>query len=381
MAARLTNVLTNWLTTVDRVPHQGIGGQQHDGSFVKLSDFLVADLRGGLRSPPVPAIETGSSWSWSGEAVALDLPDGADAPPSAETFRRHAVRAVRQLLGRVLPPVRPVNGCEFAEITLSRDFLVSCGRATYRVALVEVAEAARPLLLFTGQVPPRNRPLRIVEGLFPEARAQSPVPVLASVICFTPGTRLRTPAGAIPVEALREGDLVDTRDGGAQEILWIGQRRLSGAQMHALPELRPVRLRAGALGEDRPEADLVVSPRHRILLKGPAADALYGTPEVLVAAEDLLNDATVTRDTGLREVTYIHLLLPRHHVVWANGVETESFHPASTDLRTVDAQQFDRLARIVPGVEANPRGYGEPVRRELSRAEAQALAREVRRPH
>jgi hypothetical protein len=277
--------------------------------------------------------------------------------------------------------VRPVNGCEFGEIALSRDFLVSCGRATYRVTLVEVAEAARPLLMFTGEVPPPNRPLRIVEGLFPMARAVATAPAVAGVICFTPGTRLRTPSGAVPVETLREGDLVATRDGGPQEILWIGRRRLGGAQMHAIPELRPIRIRAGALWDDRPEADLVVSPRHRILLKGPAADALFGTREVLVAAEDLRNDTTVTRDMSLREVSYIHLLLPRHHVVWANGVETESFHPASTDLRTVDAQQFDRLSRIVPGVETNPRGYGEAVRRELTRAEAQALVSEVRRPH
>ena len=188
-----------------------------------------------------------------------------------------------------------------------------------------------------------------------------------AVICFTRGTRLATPAGLIAVENLREGDLVHTRDGGPQEILWIGNRRLSGAQMHAMPELRPIRIRAGALTGGRPEPDLVVSPRHRVLFKGAAARALFGTPEVLVAAEDLANDRTITRDHTLREVDYIHLLLPRHHVVWANGVETESFHPASTDLRTVDPHQFDRLARIVPGVEAHPRGYGDPARRELTR--------------
>lgn len=334
-----------------------------------------------LRSPPVCALESGASWSWSGEAIALDLTDGTDEAHDPDAFRRRALRAVRRLLGRTLPPVRPVNGCEFGEIALSREFLVSCGRAIYRVTLVEVAEAARPLLLFSGELPPRDRPLRIVEGLFPEPRARALVPEAGGVICFTPGTRLMTPSGAVPVEALLEGDLVETRDGGAQEILWIGHRRLSGAQMHALPELRPIRIRAGALWDDRPDADLVVSPRHRILLKGPAADALFGTPEVLVAAEDLRNDATVIRDMSLREVSYIHLLLPRHHVVWANGVETESFHPASTDLRTVDAQQFHRLAQIVPGVEANPRGYGEPVRRELSRIEAEALVSEVRTTH
>jgi hypothetical protein len=274
-----------------------------------------------------------------------------------------------------------MTGSEFAEVAVTRDFLVSCGRRDYRVALVDVPEAARPLLLFIGAIPPKERPLRIVEGLFPQANLRARRPEMGAVICFTQGTRLETPAGSLPVEALREGDLVNTRDGGPQEILWIGNRRLSGAQMHAMPELRPIRIRAAALTGGLPEPDLVVSPRHRVLLEGPAANAFFGTPEVLVAAEDLANDRTIVRDHALREVTYIHLLLPRHHVVWANGVATESFHPASTDLRTVDAHQFDRLARIVPGVEEHPRGYGDPVRRELTRAESRALLAETARAH
>jgi hypothetical protein len=145
--------------------------------------------------------------------------------------------------------------------------------------------------------------------------------------------------------------------------------------------LRPIRIRGAALGEDAPDADLVVSPRHRILLRSAAVRALFGTPDVLVAAEDLLNDTTVTRDHQLREVSYIHLLLPRHHIVWANGIETESFHPASTDLRTVDPVQLGRLSCIVPGVEADPRGYGEPVRRELNRTESRALLAETAHSH
>lgn len=331
----------------------------------------------GLRSPPVAAIETGASWSWSGQAMELDTLHGSPQSLGAEVFRSRALRAVRRLLAPSLPPVRPVSGSEFAEVSPTREFAVTCGRAIYRVTLVEVPEAARPLLLFAGSRPPADRPLRIVDGLFPEPRFVSPVPEVGGVICFTPGTRLRTPTGCVAVDTLREGDLVETRDGGAQEILWIGQRRLSGAQMHAMPELRPIRIRAAALSPDLPDDDLVVSPRHRILLKGRTADAFFGSPEVLVAAEDLLNDATVTRDRTLREVTYTHLLLPRHHVVWANGVETESFHPASTDLRTIDPLQFDRLSRIVPGVEENPRGYGEPVRRELTRAESRVLLSET----
>lgn len=339
------------------------------------SSFLIAWSQTrveGVRGPTIAAVETGATWSWAGQALALDLPVSCLLSLGPERFRRHAIASVRQLLSHSLPPVRPVNGCDFGEIATSRDFVVSCGRSAYRVSLVEVPEAARPLLLFIGNPPPKNRPLRIVDGLYPASHPIGRAPESSGVICFTPGTRLRTPGGDRPVETLQEGDLVETRDGGAQEILWIGHHRLSGAQMHAMPELRPIRIRGAA-----PDGDLVVSPRHRILVKSAEAQALFGTPEVLVAAEDLRNDAMPTRDRAPREVSYIHLLLPRHHIVWANGVETESFHPASTDLATVEPEEFRRLSRIVPGVETNPRSYGEPVRRELNHTESRAFVAEA----
>ena len=85
-------------------------------------------------------------------------------------------------------------------------------------------------------------------------------------------------------------------------------------------------LPAFEIGNARP---LVVSPQHRRLLRGPAAQALFNTPEVLVAASDLVNDRTITVDSTLREVTYVHVLLARHQIVLANGLETESFHPSN----------------------------------------------------
>ena len=69
-------------------------------------------------------------------------------------FRRRAIRAVHRLLGTSLPPVRPASGPDFGEVSATRDFVVSSGRETWRVTLVEVPESARPLLLFTCAPPP-----------------------------------------------------------------------------------------------------------------------------------------------------------------------------------------------------------------------------------
>jgi len=195
----------------------------------------------------------------------------------------------------------------------------------------------------------------------------------AGVICFTPGTRISTPEGPRLIESLRPGDRILTKDNGPQEVLWHGQRKLTGARLYAMPHLRPIRFRAGALGIGRPDEDLLVSPQHRMLVQGAAARALFNAEEVLVAAEDLVNDRTVSVDARLREVTYVHILLEAHQIVWANGLETESFHPSATSLETIEPGQRAALFDVLPELAQNPQVYGAFARRNLSASEAAIL--------
>ncbi|MEL7133593.1 MAG: Hint domain-containing protein, partial [Pseudomonadota bacterium] len=175
------------------------------------------------------------------------------------------------------------------------------------------------------------------------------------------------------IEDLREGDSVQTQDSGAQEILWVGSRRMTGARLFAMPHLRPVRLERGALGGEHPRHPLVVSPDHRILVKGAVARELFNTPEVLVAAKDLVNGQSITVAQRQREVTYVHLLLPRHEILRANGVETESFHPANAALSLLTEADRTRLLAQMPMLEADPNAYGNHARRSLSASEAAVL--------
>ena len=152
---------------------------------------------------------------------------------------------------------------------------------------------------------------------------------------------------------------------------------MSGARLFVYPGLRPIRLRAGALASDRPEGDLLVSPEHRLLLRGGRVRALFNTPEVLVAARDLINGTSIAADTQLREVTYIHLLFEEHQVLWANGVESESFHPANASLTALSEGDRQRLQTLLPGVDENPLSYGAFARRNLTASEAAILRHEA----
>jgi len=334
----------------------------------------------GLGDAPVETLRVGASWAWRGETVRVDGPNGVlrlETTNEDATRRRCAAKLVRRLVTAARKDTAKLDGIEDNTPLTDTGLVVTDGLRTYTVTAVPVGGGAPPLLVFVDEMPPPRRELWIVHHSLDRLAHNPTGPEAGGVICFTPGTWIETTGGPRLVEELREGDYVRTKDDGAQPVLWTGQRRMTGARLFAMPHLRPVRIRMGAFGIRQPEQELLVSPEHRMLVKGAVARSLFNTPEVLVTARDLVNGETVTVDLGLREVTYVHLLLPRHEVLWANGVETESFHPASAALSTLDADDRARLLEINPVVEHEPHAYGAFARRSLSASEAAILRHEA----
>ncbi|WP_163846960.1 Hint domain-containing protein [Pseudooceanicola aestuarii] len=363
----------------------------------------------GLRGAPPAAMATGSAWCWHGQALRVDGPPDllrlAGAVGEAG-LRRCAARNARRLLGqsrraphpddtaptdRTMTAFDPTNSSPLgsdlgpargdpalaASAPFEEGFVLTDGHSCHSATLIRTDDRSTPLLMFTGALPPAGQDLWVVEHVISHRPPRATPGPGGGVICFTPGTRISTPDGPRLVETLAEGDRVLTKDNGPQDILWIGGRRLSGARLHLMPELRPVRISAGAFGIERPEEGFLVSPDHRLLVQGLVAQRLFNTPEVLVAARDLVNGHNIRRATALREVHYVHLLLPAHQVVWANGVETESFHPASASLAALSEADRARLLAGWPGLAGDPGSYGAQARRNLSAPEAAILRHEA----
>lgn len=299
------------------------------------------------------------------DVIRLEL-GGRDA-----ALRRHAARKLRRMgtPGQAQPEAAEADPGPL----FNQGFVVTDGYESYPVNLVDQGGGAEPLLMFQDGLPPAERDLWVVHATLEVAETNRLTDQPTGVICFTPGTRIRTAAGDVAIEDIREGMRVQTKDNGMQEVLWTGAKRVSGARLYAMPELRPVRLRRGALGIDRPDADLLVSPSHRMLVKGARARDLFGQDEVLVAARDLIDDRMVVRDRTVTEVTYIHLLLDHHEVVMANGLETESFLPEGEALDAVETMQRERLIAAMPSLALGAAAYSAPARRLLGRGEAAML--------
>ncbi len=331
----------------------------------------------GLEAAPLPALAVGAAWAWRGDVVRVDGPHDVlrlDKADGSEALRRRAARMVHRLVGAALDaaPLEP-PGTDTAPVLGDNSFVVTDGGKSYTVTLIDVGPGKPPLLMFVDDIPPRNTDLWVVHHTLNTAPGDGMGAGAGGVICFTPGTLIDTPDGPRLIEELREGDRVSTKDNGAQEVQWIGARRMTGARLFAMPRLRPVRISAGALGVQRPDQELLVSPEHRMLVRGAVARDLFNTDEVLVAAKDLINGLTISVDPNVPEVTYVHLLLPRHEILRANGVETESFHPANTALSTLGDGDRARLLDRLPDLEFDPHTYGTYARRNLSTSEAAIL--------
>ncbi|MBD3664037.1 Hint domain-containing protein [Sulfitobacter aestuariivivens] len=334
----------------------------------------------GLDLAPLHALTVGAAWLWKGEPVQVDGPNDVlrlDRTDAAKNLRRRAAHMVTRLVGAALERDTPLLGDPERDVRrdplMDRCFVVTDGAQSYTVTLIDVPGRANPLLMFLNEIPPANRELWVVYHTLDTGPGDSTSESSGGVICFTPGTHIRTPVGPRMIEDLRPGDLIDTMDSGPQEIQWIGSRLMTGARLFAMPRLRPVRISSHVFGDDRPDRELLVSPEHRVLIRGDAARDLFNTPEVLVSAKDLVDGDTVRVDRQIREVTYIHILMEQHQVVWANGVETESFHPASAALSTLSGQDRSRLLAAYPELELDPHTYGDFARRNLSQSEAVLL--------
>jgi hypothetical protein len=152
-------------------------------------------------------------------------------------------------------------------------------------------------------------------------------------VCYVTGTRIKTLRGDVAVEALAVGDLAVTASGEARPIVWIGRKRVDRPAREAWP----VRVTAGAFGENQPSRDLFLSPGHAVCID------VIG--EVFVPVSELINGVTIAQ-VEVAEVTYWHVELESHDVLLAEGLPAESYMDAGN--RAFFGREFGRLAQVDP---------------------------------
>ena len=176
------------------------------------------------------------------------------------------------------------------------------------------------------------------------------------VVCFASGTRILTTEGERPIETLRIGDQIITRDNGVQTLRWIGHRHLGAADLTHTPKLRPILLSPDLTGGDAP---LIVSPQHGVLFN------LDGE-QTLVRATHLakMQGGAARVMKGCREVTYFHILFEDHQIVFANGAPSESFFPGSFAMAALRNEARAEIFELFPELQHREAdaSYGQKAR-------------------
>lgn len=143
-------------------------------------------------------------------------------------------------------------------------------------------------------------------------------------VCFARGTCILTAEGYRPVETLATGELVSARFAGLCPIQDVTSFTLTrtGPNASWAGASRPVRVRAGALGDNSPAQDLVLTASHSVFTDGvlvPVVNLVNGTSIVFEAADD--------QET----IDFFHIALARHDVLDAQGAPCESWRDAAVE--------------------------------------------------
>ncbi|MEP2532849.1 Hint domain-containing protein [Shimia sp.] len=186
---------------------------------------------------------------------------------------------------------------------------------------------------------------------------------LAQLACvsFTRGTRITTATGEQkPIEDLRIGDRILTRDDGPREIRWIGH-----STQRAVGEFAPIVITAGALNNTE---DLKVSPDHRLFIYQRHDHIGAGRAELMVKARHLVNGDTVHVQEG-GFVDYFQLMFDTHQIIFAEGISAETMQ---IDTR-VHAVLPTELKQNIPGHQRRQHQEYEVHKSLLDRPDAAAL--------
>jgi hypothetical protein len=314
-----------------------------DGTALILG---ATQLLGGLDPAGTGTVQIGGSGSalevatatGSGNTIAFSGGNGSLIIDHAASFG--SGQGTAAYAGDVIAQFAAGDTVDFADVPFAGAAIKSYNAATGLLVITSGTQTADLIYGSSSQQPTLAQPFLLT------ADAMGGVLLgIAGVPCYAPWTRIRMAnGGEVEIELISIGDMVMTASGEAKPVLWIGRRSYAGRFLAANPKVQPIIIRKGALGRGLPRRDLVVSPEHALFLDG-----------VLVAAKLLVNGRSIVR-ASLAEVSYIHLELDGHDIVYAEGVTAETFVDDDSRMMFHNAAEYAELYPNAP----EPTGYCAP---------------------
>ena len=191
-------------------------------------------------------------------------------------------------------------------------------------------------------------------------------PAFESAFCaLARGTIMATEEGPIAIEDLVPGIKVETRDAGFQPLQWIGTTILSAQTPLSHMPARLFRVPVDAFGPSRPMPDLMLAPHAHLLHRSDKFRSVVNEDAALTPITAFEDGYSVIRVAPVSPVSVYHLAFKDHHILRANGLEIESFHPGHDMMSRVGGDSLRLFTSFFPHIQS-VREFGPMVAPRLS---------------
>lgn len=123
--------------------------------------------------------------------------------------------------------------------------------------------------------------------------------------------KIVTMDGLRPVQYLRAGDRLVTRNHGAVRVRVIEQHSIVARAIYII---------AGSLGHSQPDRDTLLPAAQMVHVRDWRAQIFGGSDSALVAARQLV-DGEYVRDIGFMPLTLFRITYDRPQIIYADGME------------------------------------------------------------
>ncbi len=185
------------------------------------------------------------------------------------------------------------------------------------------------------------------------------LPVFESAFsAFARGTLIATSRGQVAVEDLVPGMKILANGRKQMPVQWIGSMSLVPNAEQLSPQSRRLtRVMTDSFGVGRPQSDLMAGPGARLLMRRTGRFEGYSNERVFTPVTNLTDGLNVFDIEPPRPVSVYHIGLPRHAIINAAGLETESFHPGPGFERNMGHNMLTLFLSFFPHIR-EPRDFG-----------------------
>ncbi len=166
---------------------------------------------------------------------------------------------------------------------------------------------------------------------------------------FSHGALISTTEGQVAVEDLEPGMMIETAMAGPAKLRWIGSITLvPGAPKRGSMPDKLYRIVPDTFGPGRPAADVTLGPGARLLDRSPEVCRALGTEAALAPVTMRADGEQVIEISPVSAMRVYHLSFDAHHIIFANGLEVESFHPGPDATYSLSEEMRAQFLSLFP---------------------------------